>query len=1407
MNNLADDRLFFEFLILKGLKRIGREHDEKYLARLKHEFDRMVGKKYINYFLCNWDFVGSAKEKDIIVGPCRGCFLPGNKVSLQKQFKAIQNVKVGDKVLTHDRTYQKVTKKFEYDVEEEVCKILLSNGKEISCTKDHLIMTKYGFVPARKLKKDTVLLGALRNLRHKKINVKCATCGKDKKIAKCFKQGWFNSIRQGKRIFYQSSYELKLLNILETRADVVSFDRCKFAIPRPNGTNYHPDFIAEYSNGDVYVYESKSEFIAKKCSGKIAIDKSIGESYCKKLGWNYKMLFLKDIENMNDLFHIDIKVEKIHFEKYKGKVYDLKVENVMNYTLSDVTVHNSAGASLVAYCLEITDIDPIEHNLLFTRFLSPIRKDAPDIDLDFQDDRRQEVYGYLMEKYGVEHCAKVATYSHFHPKGVLLDVGRIFDIPRAEISRISSLVIERCLSKNSKISVRRKSDGKNIQINIKDLFGKEELYEIKVAEILSKTDAEIKRGACEKKIGKVFSETAFKVKKTNKKKKFKIILENGKAIECSKEHRFWTRSGWKKLKELSEDDEILCRTQNTSNNKGNKKNRNKRNKMKFIKVKKIIDTKKEEQMYDIKVNNKNHNFFANNFLTHNSGGDARASLGLTDTFAEFKEAKEFKEKYPLASEIAMRLEGTIRHKGSHAAAMVVSDKKICDYAPVNKIGGIICIEWRKELVEDMKLVKFDILGLKTLTILKEACKTAGVELPKTFDDLKVYESVFKNGNTNGIFQFTSPGMQKLIRELDIKTFNGLTDATTLYRPGSLHCLDRETLIDTQTRRKRICDLKEDDRVKCYIEDGKKSRTEFKTPIRFGKTGNKEVFEIEAEDREIIATAGHRFLSRNGYKMVKHLECGDEILMAINDIEIKFSKIKSIKKIGIRETWDIEMPEPNNYVANKFVVHNSGQTMSYANRKKGDEEVTYMHPMLEPITKDTFGCILYQEQIMHIMHKVGAMNWSTAETARKAITKSKGKDAFEKMRKEFVDNAVKINGFERVEAEKLYDTVSMFGSYSFNRTHASGYSIISYYCAWFKHYYPQHFYNALLKYESDATKIKNFINDAEKNNISIRNPDINISHKSYCIDNEKIYAGLNSINGLGLRTAEKIIKNRPYVSFSDFNKRAKVSFKIAKALIISDAFRSFNINKKHTIFCLENKKEITDNKNKKLFEEIEAEECPDFLDKELAQLIYEYTDLVPKINLGESFDFGPFKFIDITKLAAKDKQMVFLRGIITDVLKKDKILRIDERHEHQFEKRLLYLNLSDDTGNIACQINPETFEKYKLTLEGIKKKPVVIFGRAVSGGNKIMTDMLEVVDGELESHELRNIYKNHRSLKGNESYIVSAKPAVSKAGNSYYRIVLSNKIEGLCFKFKQKLFPGQKVEFSIKQEPFINLKII
>lgn len=700
----------------------------------------------------------------------------------------------------------------------------------------------------------------------------------------------------------------------------------------------------------------------------------------------------------------------------------------------------------------------------------------------------------------------------------------------------------------------------------------------------------------------------------------------------------------------------------------------------FEKIKSIKKTE-IRNCYDIKMQNTGFravempdvksNFIANNIVCKNSGGDARSSFALTDSFEEFAEAKEFKKKNPLAAEIAIKLEGMVRSCGTHAAAMVLSGRKTDEFCPINKIGGIIACQFEKQQVEDINLIKFDILGLKTLSVLKDVCESAKIQLPKDFNDKNVYEKVFKGSDMLGCFQFQTTGMQKFCSQLNISNFNELSDATTLFRPGALH---------------------------------------------------------------------------------------------------------------------------------------SGQAQLYSNRKNGQEKVEYFHPLLESITKQTQGTILYQEQIMRIFHELGSLSWSTSEMARKVITKSKGKDAFEKMRKEFVQNAVKINHLTEVDAERLYDTVSTFGSYSFNKTHAYGYSMISYCCAWLKTYHPLHFYKSLLKFESDEAEIKNYIQDAKRHGITFEYPDINKSFLSYEISDGKIYAGINSIIGIGDKVAEKIMQARPFKSYQDFVSRVKVSEKILKGLIVADAFREFKINKKDLFNNLESKR---DHNQKLLFAE-EVKKQEDFTDTEWSQLIYQHTTLQPKIEVTETFDFGDLPFISINQLTKHPNEKVILRGIVTAVLKKDKLLRGElKKHTMKYEQRLLYLNLTDGTENVAVQINPETFEILKDKLEFVKNKPVVIFGSTSKDGKKVFADLLDIAVGEHKTESIKELITKSKTinLTEKEAFIFSARPAVSKNNKSYYRMCLSNGVEGLCFRFEDKLIPGLKVKYNIKQEPFIDITVL
>ncbi|RTZ70659.1 MAG: hypothetical protein DSZ30_00435 [Aquificaceae bacterium] len=147
----------------------------------------------------------------------------------------------------------------------------------------------------------------------------------------------------------------------------------------------------------------------------------------------------------NDTFFVDdkyiyLKVKRVEKVPYKGKVYDITVPFDHSYTTSAVSIHNSAGGSLVAYALGITDIDPIKHDLLFERFLNPDRVSMPDIDVDFCQERRDEVIDYVKKKYGENNVCQIITYNILKSKSVIRDVCRALGIPLEKADRLAKLI-------------------------------------------------------------------------------------------------------------------------------------------------------------------------------------------------------------------------------------------------------------------------------------------------------------------------------------------------------------------------------------------------------------------------------------------------------------------------------------------------------------------------------------------------------------------------------------------------------------------------------------------------------------------------------------------------------------------------------------------------------------------------------------------------------------------------------------------------------------------------------------------------------------------------------------------------------------------------------------------------------
>ena len=235
--------------------------------------------------------------------------------------------------------------------------------------------------------------------------------------------------------------------------------------------------------------------------------------------------------------------------------------------------------------------------------------------------------------------------------------------------------------------------------------------------------------------------------------------------------------------------------------------------------------------------------------------------------------------------------------------------------------------------------------------------------------------------------------------------------------------------------------------------------------------------------------------------------------------------------------------------------------SFIKRKEGKEKVEYIVPALEPILKETYGIIVYQEQIMQIFRTIASYKMSEADLIRRAISKKKEKIIIEEKEK-FILRAEK-NGYSKEISTKIYDLILKFANYGFNKAHSVAYALVGYQMMYLKVIYPKIFYSSLLNINiGSVTKTKEYIDEAKSLNIKIVKPDINTSSYDYYINND-IIMPLRVIKNIGDVVAKEIYEERkktPYQDFFDFVSRIynkNINTKAIETLIYAGALDSFN----------------------------------------------------------------------------------------------------------------------------------------------------------------------------------------------------------------------------------------------------------
>jgi DNA polymerase-3 subunit alpha len=209
--------------------------------------------------------------------------------------------------------------------------------------------------------------------------------------------------------------------------------------------------------------------------------------------------------------------------------------------------------------------------------------------------------------------------------------------------------------------------------------------------------------------------------------------------------------------------------------------------------------------------------------------------------------------------------------------------------------------------------------------------------------------------------------------------------------------------------------------------------------------------------------------------------------------------------------------------------------SYIKRKHGEEAVRFVHPIMKPFTENTFGVIIYQEQVMQACVHLGGMTWSEADKVRKIIGKKKDAKEFDQFQDKFIQGA--SLHISKQEAEQLWKTFEAHAGYSFNRSHAVAYSMLSYYTAWLKLHYPLEFLFSLLKNEGDKDTRTEYLIEAKRLGLKIKLPHINESDVNFSLQGDSIRFGLAEVKFISDSIANKIIDNRPYSTYEDFKSKA------------------------------------------------------------------------------------------------------------------------------------------------------------------------------------------------------------------------------------------------------------------------------
>lgn len=366
---------------------------------------------------------------------------------------------------------------------------------------------------------------------------------------------------------------------------------------------------------------------------------------------------------------------------------------------------------------------------------------------------------------------------------------------------------------------------------------------------------------------------------------------------------------------------------------------------------------------------------------------------------------------------------------------------------------------------------------------------------------------------------------------------------------------------------------------------------------------------------------------------------------------------------------------------------------FINRKFGREEVVYPHKDLEPILKETYGTIVYQEQIMLIARKFAGYSYGRADILRRAVSKKK-LNVLEEERSNFVSSSIK-QGYSKETAEEIYDYIVKFASYGFNKAHSVSYAKVSYQTAYLKcHYLPYYLATLMTSVIGSDTDIKLYHQEALRKGLKVIGPNINYSGSEFKVLNSTIIFPLSVIRGLGIVKVTELLEERnkgKFTTFEDFVKRTKdiLGGALIENVIYSGALDEFGLTKKDMIDTYQ---QILDRLS---YDFIEGFIAPSYSNQEFTygELLEQEKNVIG-INLKYNFFNQYIKLYDERKLVKikdiTENRYVQTLGII-------EFIRVINTKNNE---PMAFITLNDEVGKIDLTLFPSVYQKYQNLRQGL-----------------------------------------------------------------------------------------------------------